>query len=66
MGRWKIPYIVKLDSSELYLGRSSTNLYPRDFLESKYEEAIAAVRPVTLYADSTLYHVDRIRALFEE
>lgn len=66
MGRRKIPHVVKLNSGESYLGRSSANLCPRDFLEGKYQEALGAIRPVTLYADSTLHHVDRIRALFEE
>ena len=66
MGRRKMPHVVKLDSGESYLGRSSANLCPQDFLDGKYQEALAAVRPVTLYADSTLHHVDRIRGLFEE
>jgi hypothetical protein len=66
MGRRKIPQVVNLDSGESYLGRSAANVCSRDFLEGKYQEALSAVRPVTLYADSTLHHVNRIRALFEE
>ena len=66
MGRRKTLNVVQLQSGGSYQGRSSNNLCTREFLENKYDEAVSEIRPTTLYADTTAYHVGRIKRLFEE
>ena len=66
MGRRKTLHVVELQSGVSYHERTSNNLCTREFLEKKYDEAVSEVRPSTLYADTTTYHVDRIKSLFEE
>jgi hypothetical protein len=66
MGRRKTFSEVPLLSGGSYQGRSSNGICTREFLEKKYKEALSAVRPTTLYAETTIYHVDRITRLFEE
>lgn len=66
MGRRKKLVVVNLRSGDSYSGRTTSNLCTREFLESKYDEALSETRPTTLYADNTIYHVERIQRLFEE
>jgi hypothetical protein len=64
MGRRKAPCVVQLKSGGFYERRSSTNLCPREFFQNKFDEAVLETRPTTLYADTTIYHVNRIKGLF--
>jgi hypothetical protein len=66
MGRRKALRTIQLQSGGSYKGRSSTDLCSREFLQQKYDQAISAPHPTTLYADSTMYHVNRIENLFTE
>jgi len=66
MGRRKTFGEAQLQSGGFYQGRSSNNLCTREFLEKKFDKAVSEIRPTTLYADTTTYHVDRIKRLFEE
>jgi hypothetical protein len=66
MPRRKKSTVVNLRSGELYSGRTANNVCPRDLLEQKYNEALSETRPTTLYAENTIYHVERNLRLFEE
>ncbi|KAK4934372.1 hypothetical protein LTR10_024348 [Elasticomyces elasticus] len=66
MPRRKKSTVVNLRSGESYSGRTASNVCPRDLLEQKYDEALSETRPTTLYAENTVYHVERIQRLFEE
>ena len=66
MGRRKALRTIQLQSGGSYKGRSSIDLCTREFLQQKYDQAITAPRPTTLYADTTMYHVNRIENLFTE
>lgn len=66
MGRRKTSCVVQLPSGDSYEGRSSTNLCTREFLQQKLDKAVLEPRPTTLYADTTIFHVDRIKGLFTE
>jgi hypothetical protein len=65
-GRRKILNVVHLQSGGSYQGRSSNNPYTREFLKKKYDEVVSKIPPTTFYADTTTYHVDRIKRLFKE
>ncbi|KIV81298.1 hypothetical protein PV11_03493 [Exophiala sideris] len=66
MPRRKKSTVVNLRSGESYSGRTASNVCPRDLLEQKYDEALSETRPTTLYAENTIYHVERIQRLFKE
>ena len=53
-------------SYSLEAHQSSTNLYTWEFLQQKYDQAIMAPRPTTLYVDTTIYYVNQIENLFME
>jgi hypothetical protein len=66
MPRRKKLTLVNLRSGDAYTGRTASNVCTQEFLEDKYDEALLESRPTTLYADKTIYHVERIQRLFEE
>jgi len=57
---------VNLRSGDSYSGRTVNNVCTKEFLENKYDEALSETRPTTLYAENTIYYVERIQRLFEE
>jgi len=66
MGRRKAACVVQLPSGASYEGRSSSNVCDKELLQQKFDQAVQETRPTTFYAETTVYHVDRIKRLFEE
>jgi hypothetical protein len=66
MGRQKTLCTVQLQSAGTYKGWSSTDLCSRDFLQQKYDQALSELRSTTLYAETTVSHLNRIANLFTE
>jgi hypothetical protein len=58
--------VINIGPGDSYPGRTASNVCPRDLLAQKYYEALSETRPTTLYAENTIYHVERIQRLFEE
>jgi hypothetical protein len=66
MGRRKAAAcVVKLSCGASYQG-STPNVCSKEFLQEKFNEAVLGAHPTTLYANTTVYQVDRIKSLFEE
>ena len=66
MPRHKKLTTVNLSSGVSYSSHSISHVCTREFLDHKYHEALSETRPTTLYAENTIYHVERIQRLFEE
>ena len=66
MPRRKRTTTVQLPSGDTYAGHTDQHVCTRRFLEDKYDEALSQNRPTTLYAEKTIYHVERLQRLFEE
>ena len=66
MPRRKRTTTVHLPSGDTYAGHTDQHVCTRRYLEDKYEEALSQTRPTTLYAEKTIYHVERLQRLFEE
>ncbi|KAJ9607050.1 hypothetical protein H2200_008122 [Cladophialophora chaetospira] len=66
MPRRKKTIAVHLPSGDTYAGHTDQHVCTRRYLEDKYDEALSQTRPTTLYAEKTIYHVERIQRLFEE
>jgi hypothetical protein len=57
---------VGLSSGGSYSSHTVNQVCTREFLDHKYHEALSETRPTTLYAEKTIYHVERIQRLFKE
>lgn len=66
IGRQKARCVILLQSEGSYEGWSSANVCTREFLQQKYDQAVSQPHLTKLYADTTIYHVNRIKDLFLE
>ena len=58
--------MIQLPFEVFYEGRSFFNVCDKKLLQQKFDQAIQKTRPITFYAETTVYHIDRIKHLFEE
>ncbi|QKX63180.1 uncharacterized protein TRUGW13939_10349 [Talaromyces rugulosus] len=66
MGRRKALCTIPLQSGGSYESLSSIDICTKDFLQQKYDQSLSEPHQTTLYADTTIGHINRIETLFTE